>query len=79
MSSTIFAHEYSATTAAVAAAIRQSMGQDEIVRIVPGNHMQALMDELGAECEDWVEAGEETQYWGQDSDGQTWRVHVLQA
>ncbi len=75
----------------VAESIDRSKSHNEIVTIhesairqlgpAGGPHsfeerVEAVKGELFAECEDWVENGEVTEYWGEDVDGNDWRVHV---
>lgn len=71
----------------ITAAIEQSKGQNEIVRIdaveiaQAGLTMDAVCRELALECEDSTsysiaQGGEAYEYWGSDVDGNDWRVHV---
>lgn len=66
-------------------AIRQSIAQTEIVTIgSAGNALsyadaEPIMSELSLECEDSADddpKGGCAEYWGTDSAGQEWRVHV---
>jgi hypothetical protein len=54
-------------------AIEESVLRDQIVHVEASDEE---MDELSAESDDWVENGSETEYWGKDEDGNTWRVHA---
>jgi hypothetical protein len=79
--SSIYATDYTATTAAVAAAIQQSVQSDEAAHLFPGARIgyasvEALAHELLTECEDSVDAEYVTEYTGVNLDGQTWRVHL---
>lgn len=72
--STINANEYSATTQTVAAAIERSISHSEIVTIEAGSQREAIESQLADECEGSTpDAGE---YWGENLDGEKWRVHV---
>ena len=76
----INADHYSATTQAVSDAIDQSVAQTEIVTIEAVRSLDAVLEELGRECEGSVEDGEGPyEYWGTDLDGVEWRVHVARA
>jgi hypothetical protein len=37
---------------------------------------EAVCEELFAECEDDAENGSVREFWGEDIDGNEWRVHV---
>lgn len=71
----------------ITAAIEQSKGQNEIVRIdaveiaQAGLTVDVVCRELALECEDSTsysiaQGGEAHEYWGSDVDGNDWRVHV---
>lgn len=57
-------------------AIEQSIMQDEIV------HIEATHDEIEAlkiESDDYTSNGTETEFWGADDRGNTWRVHATES
>jgi hypothetical protein len=54
-------------------AIEESILQDRIVHVDVSDEE---MDELSAESDAEVENGSETEYWGKDEEGNTWRVHA---
>jgi hypothetical protein len=54
-------------------AIEESILQDRIVHVEASDEE---MNELSAESDDEVENGSETEYWGKDEEGNTWRVHA---
>ena len=59
-------------------AITRSICHDEIVHV---SMTVELVDELTDMAEDWTETMDEngeplTEFWGEDEDGNTWRVHV---
>ena len=57
-----------------AAAIARSISHREIVTIpYDADHATDLL----VECEDHVDAGSVTEYWGTTDDGAEWRVHML--
>jgi len=68
----------------VSSAIEQSKSQNEIVHMYPldvGISVENVRRDLLAECEGNVETtgsddDEIEEFWGQDCDGVTWRVHV---
>ena len=57
----------------VFAAIRESQREDRIVHLeyVDGS----VYDALSAACDDCVENGDITEFFGEDDNG-TWRIHV---
>lgn len=55
-------------------AIDQSILQNEIVYL--DSATQDDMDTLLVECDDSVDNGPVAEFWGEDEDGNTWRVHV---
>lgn len=61
------------TTQAVQDAIQASKDENRIVHI---DYHPAVVAELTRECEGTVKASEVIEFWGEDCDGQTWRVHV---
>lgn len=65
----------------VAKAIRQSVQQNEIVTINFNrvNYDSEIPTDLLVACDDSVENGEVTEYWGTDDDGNEWRVHIRHA
>ncbi|MGB0890660.1 MAG: hypothetical protein ACPGWS_10290 [Solirubrobacterales bacterium] len=72
---------YNATSQCIADAIARSISHDEIVTIDPAHSYDALVAELSNECEGSVDAthggcNEVYEFWGQDCDGESWRVHV---
>lgn len=54
-------------------AIARSISHTEIVTI---DYDADAETDLLAACEDSVDAGEVTEYWGTDDEGREWRVHV---
>lgn len=61
--------------ATAAEAIKTSVQQDEITRCErTADNLAALRDQ----CENHVEA-DEHEFWGEDDDGNEWRVHVAAA
>lgn len=58
-------------------AIRESIAQDETVRIVASD-TEHLCRDLFAECDDDSESDGERLFWGRDIDGNDWSVSVAQ-
>ena len=56
-------------------AIRESIAQDETVRIVASDYDKLCRD-LFVECESDSESEGEHLFWGQDLDGNDWSVSV---
>jgi antitoxin component of MazEF toxin-antitoxin module len=54
-------------------AISDSIQTDSIIHLPYDENTAA---DLLAECEDSTDSDTETEYWGTDDDGQTWRVHM---
>ena len=59
--------------ATVIDAIDRSISHDEIVYL---DDEPGLRDALLAECDDNVESDGVAEYWGEDDNGDEWRVHV---
>lgn len=63
-------------------AIDQSKAQDEIVTISTidmrraGVTLESVLSALFAECEGETKNGSIHEHWGEDVDGNEWRVHV---
>lgn len=74
---TITAADFASTAQTVQTAIYRSSAHNEIVSIVGGRRYGSICMELADKCEDSVDVGERSEYWGQDVDGNAWRVHVL--
>jgi hypothetical protein len=53
--------------------IERSAATDSVVH---ADYTDELADALETVCEASVENGPVTEYWGCDSDGDTWRVHL---
>lgn len=56
-------------------AIDQSISQNETIHIP---FVASEYETLLAECEDNTVANTETEFWGEDENGATWRVHMAQ-
>lgn len=54
-------------------AIRDSIARDEIVHL---EHDAAVVNELTALADDSADTAGEHEFWGEDNDGSSWRVHV---
>jgi len=58
-------------------AIERSVSHNEIVHLSPDTgDIEAICLALLVECDDNVEANGVAEYWGEDEDGEPWRVHV---
>lgn len=77
---TIFnANEYNAATQLVADAIGRSVSHTEIVHVDGYSMRDAIVSELGDECEGSTDDGQGgMEFWGQDLNGEAWRVHVTE-
>lgn len=53
--------------------IQRSVSHNEIAH---AEHSEYLAAHLLAECDDWVENGDITEYWGEHENGDEWRVHL---
>lgn len=54
-------------------AISLSVQQNSIPRVL---RTEANYDALAADCDDYVDAPNGTEFWGTDEDGHGWRVHM---
>lgn len=54
-------------------AIALSVQQTSIPRVL---RTEANYDALAADCDDYVDAPNETEFWGTDDIGNAWRVHM---